>query len=173
MARYAVSPKWLIYLPPTMSPAATSKRDGVLEHPEEAFGYYRSEGVTEAVIQEKHMGSRALIVICRDEDAARERFGVPTGETGMIYSRTGRAFFNEAGVLEAVLGRVRDSMNEARFWERHSTVWALLDAEIMPWSAKAQSLIRTQYAATAAAAKAGLSHAVPLLQMAAERDGSL
>src|SRR5262249_2913437 len=32
MARYAVNPKWLIYLPPTMSPPATSKRDGVLEH---------------------------------------------------------------------------------------------------------------------------------------------
>jgi protein phosphatase len=173
MARYAVSPKWLIYLPPTMSPAATSARDGLLEHPEEAFGYYRSEGVTEAVIQEKHMGSRALIVICRDGDTARERFGVVTGETGMIYSRTGRAFFNEPGLLEAVLGRLRAAMNEAGFWERHSTGWALLDAEIMPWSAKAQSLIRTQYAATAAAAQAGLSHAVPLLQMAAQRDRSL
>jgi protein phosphatase len=91
----------------------------------------------------------------------------------MIYSRTGRAFFSEPGVLEGVLGRLRESMNEVRFWERHSTVWALLDAEIMPWSAKAQSLIRTQYAATAAAAQAGLSHAVPLLQMAAQRDGSL
>jgi protein phosphatase len=125
-----------------MSPAAASKRDGVLEHPEEAFGNYRSEGVTEAVIQEKHMGSRVLIVLCRDEDAARERFGVTTGETGMIYSRSGRAFFSEPGLLEAVLSRLRESMNEARFWERHCTGWALLDAEIMPWSAKAQSLIR-------------------------------
>jgi protein phosphatase len=173
MARYAVNPKWLIYLPPTMSPAATSKREGILEHPDEAFAYYRSEGVTEAVIQEKHMGSRALIVICRDGDAARERFGVTTGETGMIYSRTGRAFFNEPGLLEAILGGIRAAMSEAGFWERHSTGWALLDAEIMPWSAKAQSLIRTQYAATGAAAKAGLSHAMPLLQMAAQRDESL
>jgi protein phosphatase len=173
MARYAVSPKWLIYLPPTMSPAATSKRDGILEHPEDAFGYYRAEGVAEAVVQEKHMGSRALIVICRDEDTARERFGVTAGETGMVYSRTGRAFFNEPGSCEAVLGRLRAAMNEAGFWERHSTDWALLDAEIMPWSAKAQSLIRTQYATTAAAAQAGLSHAVPLLQMAARRDDSL
>jgi protein phosphatase len=173
MARYAVNPKWLIYLPPTMSPAATSQREGILEHPDEAFGYYRSQGVTEAVIQEKHMGSRALIVVCRDEDATRERFGVTTGETGMIYSRTGRPFFSEAGLLEAVLGRIRAVLNGTGFWERHNTGWALLDAEIMPWSAKAQSLIRTQYAATAAAAQAGLSHAVPLLQMAAQRDESL
>jgi protein phosphatase len=173
MARYAVNPKWLIYLPPTMAPPATSERHGVLEHPDEAFGYYRSEGVTEAVVQEKHMGSRALIVICRDADIARERFGVAAGETGMVYSRTGRAFFNEPGMCETVLGRLRAAMNETGFWERHSTGWALLDAEVMPWSAKAQSLIRTQYAATAAAAQAGLSHAVPLLQMAAQRDQSL
>lgn len=173
MARYAVNPKWLIYLPPTMSPAATSKRDGLLEHPAEAFDYYRSEGVPEVVIQEKHMGSRALIVICRNEDAARTRFGVTTGETGMIYSRTGRAFFSDADMAEAVLGRLREVMTEAGFWARHSTGWALLDAEIMPWSAKAQSLIRTQFAATAAAAQSGLSQAVPLLERAAQRDNSL
>ena len=54
------------------------------------------------------MGSRALIVVCRDEDAARQRFGVATGETGMIYSRTGRAFFSDAAMNEAVLGRLRE-----------------------------------------------------------------
>jgi len=173
MTRYAVNPKWLIHLPPTMSPAATSKREGILEHPDEAFDYYRGEGVSAVVIQEKHMGSRALIAVCRDEDAARERFGVTTGETGMVYSRTGRAFFGDPATLEAVLGRVREAMTRAGFWERHNTGWALIDAEIMPWSAKAQSLIRTQYAATAAAAKAGLSHAVELLEKAAGRDESM
>ncbi len=173
MTRYAVNPKWLIHLPPTMSPAATSKREGILEHPDEAFAYYRDEGVSEVVIQEKHMGSRALIAICRDEAAARERFGVATGETGMIYSRTGRAFFGDTATLEAVLHRLRAAMTETGFWERHNTGWALIDAEIMPWSAKAQSLIRAQYAATAAAAKTGLSHAVELLGQAAARDGSV
>ena len=173
MTRYAVNPKWLIHLPPTMAPAATSKREGILEHPDEAFDYFRSEGVFEAVIEEKHMGSRALIVVCRDEDAARQRFGVASGETGMIYSRTGRAFFSDAAMNEAVLRRVREAMTETGFWERHETGWALLDCEIMPWSAKAQSLIRSQYAATAAAAKAGLTHAVDVLEKAAQRDGSM
>jgi protein phosphatase len=64
-------------------------------------------------------------------------------------------------------------MTEVGFWERHATAWALLDAEIMPWSAKAQSLIREQYAATGAAARSGLSHSVALLQQAASRDPSL
>jgi protein phosphatase len=64
-------------------------------------------------------------------------------------------------------------MGEAGFWERHATTWALLDAEIMPWSAKAQSLIREQYAATGAAARSGLSHSVSLLRQAADRDATL
>jgi predicted kinase len=140
MTRFAIHPKWLIYLQPTMSPPATTARDGLLEHPDEAFAYYRDEGVGAVVVEEKHMGSRALIVLCRDEAAARDRFGVTTGETGAIYTRTGRAFFQERSTTEAVLARVRAAMTEVGFWERHSTGWALLDAEIMPWSAKASRL---------------------------------
>jgi protein phosphatase len=173
MTRFAVHPKWLIYLPPTMSPPATTSREGLLEHPDEAFAYYREEGVTQVVVQEKHMGSRALLVVCRNEGAARDRFGVTTGETGMIYTRTGRAFFQNRATTEAVLTRVRAAMTATGFWERHSTTWALLDAEIMPWSAKAQSLIQQQYAATGAAARSGLAHSVGLLRHAADRDASL
>ena len=90
MTRFATHPKWLIYLPPTMSPPATTARDGLLEQPDEAFAYYRDDGVGAVVVEEKHMGSRALLVVCRDEAAARDRFGVTTGETGAIYTRTGR-----------------------------------------------------------------------------------
>jgi protein phosphatase len=173
MARFAIHPKWLIYLPPTMSPPATTGHEGILEHADEAFAYYREEGVREVVVEEKHMGSRALLIVCRDVDAARDRFGVTGGETGMIYTRTGRAFFQDRATTEAVLTRVRAAMTEVRFWERHSTTWALLDAEIMPWSAKAQALIREQFAPTGAAARSGLGHAVSLLQQAVDRDASL
>jgi protein phosphatase len=173
MTRFGVHPKWLIHLPPTMSPCATSRRDGLLEHPDEAFHYYREEGIAEVVIEEKHMGSRALIAICRDEDAARRRFGVTTGETGIIYSRTGRPFFNDRATGEAILARLRSAMTERDLWVRHDTDWALIDAEIMPWSAKAQSLIREQYAATGAAARTGLSHATALLRQAVARDASI
>jgi protein phosphatase len=173
MTRFAIHPKWLIHLPPTMSPPATTAREGLLEHPDEAFAYYRQEGVGEVVVEEKHMGSRALLVVCRDEAAARTRFGVTGGETGTICTRTGRAFFQDRATSEAVLARVRAVMTEVAFWERHATGWALLDAEIMPWSAKAQALIREQYAATAAAAGAALGHGVALLRQAAGRDASL
>lgn len=170
MSRFAINPKWLIHLPPTMSPCATSRREGLLEHPDEALAYYAEAGIAEAVIEEKHMGSRALLVVTRDSDAAAKRFGIATGETGAIYTRTGRAFFSDAATTQAVLSRVRDCMTASDFWTRHATDWALLDAEIMPWSAKAQALIREQFAATGAAARAGLSAAVEAAQLAAARD---
>ena len=82
MSRFAADPKWIVYLPPTMSPSETTKREGLLEHPDEAIGYYRHFGVERVVLEEKHMGSRAVVVVCRDADAARTRFGVIGGETG-------------------------------------------------------------------------------------------
>jgi protein phosphatase len=38
MSRFAADPKWLIYLPPTMSPPETMKQQGLLEHPQETAG---------------------------------------------------------------------------------------------------------------------------------------
>ena len=58
MSRFAADPRWLIYLPPTMSPCETSGEAGLLEHPAEAFAYYRAQGTPRVVCQEKHMGSR-------------------------------------------------------------------------------------------------------------------
>ena len=75
MSRFAVDPRWLIYLPPTMSPVATSKTDGFLEHPEQAFDEYAGWGVTRVVCEEKHMGSRAIAVINK-ADAARQQAAV-------------------------------------------------------------------------------------------------
>jgi protein phosphatase len=77
MSRFALDPRWLLYLPPTMSPVATSTRDGLLEHPEQAFAAYGSDGVADVLCEEKHMGSRAVLLICRTPAAARARFGVP------------------------------------------------------------------------------------------------
>ncbi len=74
MSRFAANPKWLIYLPPTMSPSETSSEPGLLEHPAEAFAYFRSQGAPQVICEEKHMGSRAVVIVCRDEQAARERF---------------------------------------------------------------------------------------------------
>src|SRR5262249_48149678 len=52
MSRFAANPKWLIYLPPTMSPCETSSQPGLLEHPAEAFAYYRTQGAPVVVCEE-------------------------------------------------------------------------------------------------------------------------
>jgi len=41
MSRFATDPKWLIYLPPTMSPSETSRRPELREHPDEAFRFLK------------------------------------------------------------------------------------------------------------------------------------
>ncbi len=158
MSRFAADPKWLVYLPPTMSPSETTRREGLLEHPDEAIGYFRHHGIPRVVMEEKHMGSRAVVVVCRDADAARARFGVVNGETGAVLTRTGRRFFNDMETEATFLGRIAASASP--LWDELETDWLLLDCELMPWSAKAQELLRTQYAPVGAAALAATSAAL-------------
>ncbi|NUQ27947.1 MAG: polynucleotide kinase-phosphatase [Acidobacteriaceae bacterium] len=146
MSRFAVDPKWLIYLPPTMSPSETSQHPALLEHPQEAFAYYRNEGIPSVVCEQKHMGSRAVVVLCREEETAQRRFGVATPALGMVYTRTGRRFFSNEALEAAFLTRLRDAAEKAGLWVELGTDWICLDCELMPWSAKAQELLRQQYA---------------------------
>ncbi len=169
MSRFAVDPKWLIYLPPTMSPCETSREPGLLEHPAEAFAYYRSQGTPQVICEEKHMGSRAILVLCRDETAARERFGVTTGELGVVTTRTGRRFFNDPDLERRFLDRVRATFDATDLWGRFDTTWACLDCELMPWSAKAQELLRPSTPPSAPRASAALPPTVAALEQAASR----
>jgi protein phosphatase len=169
MSRFALAPQWLAYLPPTMSPSETSARDGWLERPEEAFAHFRERGIAEVVCEEKHMGSRAVIAVCQSAEAARARFGVTGEATGAIWSRTGRSFFNDQAMTEALLARLRATINRAGLWDELATDWLLLDAEIMPWSAKAGSLIESQYAPVAASSRAGFAAAAEAFTRAGDR----
>jgi polynucleotide kinase-phosphatase len=169
VSRFAVDPRWLIYLPPTMAPVAASERDGVLEHPDQAFAYFRQAGVERVVCQEKHMGSRAVLVLARDAQTARDRFGVDDGSSGVAVTRTGRPFFDDPALTAALLSRVRDAVGAAGLWEELGTAWIALDCELLPWSAKAMGLLREQYAAVGAASRASLGAAVSLLAQAAGR----
>jgi protein phosphatase len=166
MGRFAINPKWLVYLPPTVSPSSTSREPDVLEHPAEAFAYYRGEGVARVVCEEKHMGSRAVVVVCRDDAAARRCFGVVDEGIGACFTRTGRRFFDDDRLESGFLTRIRDAVANAGLFERFESDWAVLDCELMPWSAKAQELLREQYAAVGAAARAGLGEARAALEAA-------
>lgn len=168
MSRFAVDPRLLGYLPPTMAPTATSQEEGFLEHPAEAFAQYRADGVATVVCEEKHMGSRAVALVCRDAEAARERFGVE-GPTGALHTRTGRPFLDDVALTEVILGRLRTAVTAAGLWDEWDTDWVLLDAELMPWSLKAGGLLRSQYAAVGAASGAVLPGANAALAAAAAR----
>lgn len=115
------------------------------------------------------MGSRAVVILARDAQAARERFGVDDGSAGVVVTRTGRPFFDDPAITTALLTRVRDAVGAARLWEELGTTWIALDCELLPWSAKAMGLLREQYAAVGAAARASLGVAVELLGQAAGR----
>lgn len=171
MSRFAANPKWLIYLPPTMSPPETTDRPGLLEHPQEAFDYFRTSGVGKVICQEKHMGSRAVVVICRDEAVALKRFGIRGEGIGIVYTRTGRRFFEDRSVEGELLAFVHRAITNAGLWEELTSDWFCLDCELMPWSAKAQDLLKNQYAAVGSAARAAMSQAIPVLTQANERYG--
>ena len=164
MSRFAADPKWLIYLPPTMSPSETSREPDLLEHPAEAFSYFRHQGVARVICEEKHMGSRAVVIVCRDQDVAKRRFGVVEEVAGICYTRTGRRFFDERAMEREFISRIQSALHG--FWEEFETDWVCLDCELMPWSAKAQELLRRQYAAVGAAARTSLADVTNALERA-------
>jgi len=170
MSRFAINPKWLIYLPPTMSPSKTSILDDYLEFPTEAFDYYHAAEIGRVVCQEKHMGSRAVVIVGKNEAAISKAFGISNEGIGTIYTRTGRAFFNDKNTEQALLSRLNEALINSRFYERFDTDWVCLDTELMPWSAKAQALLQTQYAAVGMAATHALAEVTDALKQLAARD---
>ena len=169
MSRFALDPRWLVYLPPTISPCDTSKLPEMLEHPAEVFTYFRNNGVSRVVCEEKHMGSRAIVVLGQDAEVIGRRFGITGEGIGTCYTRTGRRFFEDHDLETQFLERVRSAFTNAGLWEELGTDWAVLDCELMPWSVKAQELLREQYAAVGAAARSSLSGAKALLRQTAAR----
>jgi protein phosphatase len=165
MSRFALDPRWLMYLPPTMSPVATSQAPGLLEHPDQAFDAYRNDGVDRVVCEEKHMGSRAVALVCADQATAATRFSAACGASGAVWTRTGRSFFG-AELTESLLARLRAAARTAGLFDELGTNWLLFDAELLPWSVKAEELLRTQYAAVGAAAGHVLPAAVNALETA-------
>jgi protein phosphatase len=112
------------------------------------------------------------VIACRDASAARARFGVTEGDGGIVYTRTGRRFFNDAELERRLLDRVRAALSAADVWSDLDTTWVCLDCELMPWSAKARELLKAQYASVGAAGGAALPRAVASLDQAAQRLGA-
>lgn len=147
-----------------MSAPEASSLPGFLEHPTEVLSYFRGTGIEEVICQEKHMGSRAVVIVCKTPDVAKKRFGLPYKSNGMVYSRTGQRFFKETDIENSFLLKMQQAISEASFWDEFKTDWFCLDGEIMPWSFKAEELIKNRFASTYAAANMGLKASVKALE---------
>jgi polynucleotide kinase-phosphatase len=134
----------LLYIPPTMSPTPTpSLLVDFLEHPKEAIDYYRSQGIQTLVAEKKHMGSRAILFLCKDKVAGKKYVGAET--LGFIYTRSGRRFFDVPTEHKLVLN-INNDLHRYGYFDKYNTDFIMLDAEIMPWNLKAKELISSQYA---------------------------
>ncbi|PJD97044.1 MAG: polynucleotide kinase-phosphatase [Parachlamydia sp.] len=170
MSRFAINPKLLIYLPPTMSPTETSDDPKYLEHPNDSFRFFRKNRISKVICQEKHMGSRAIVIICKDTNVVKTRFGVDEDRIGICYTRTGRNFFTDTQIESQFFNKVHKAVEKADLWAKLNTDWICLDCELMPWSAKAQELIKEQYASVGVAAQSSLSMTVELLEKALKKN---
>jgi polynucleotide kinase-phosphatase len=165
MSRFAIDPRQLIWLPPTMAPCSTSTVDGYLEHPAQAFADLHSAGVGTVICEEKHMGSRAVVLVTRPGLAHCDGFP----GAGAVWTRTGRPFFSDPALGHELLTRIGRATDAAGVFDDLGADWLLLDAELLPWSAKAGGLIREQYAGVGAAGRAALPAALSMLDRAAAR----
>ena len=156
ISRWGIHPRLMVYLPPTVSPGPVSRRQDWLERPEEVLDYYHEAGIGRIVAEEKHMGSRGVILLGRSTEAIQRRFGADYGGGGVIYSRQGRRFFDREEIEHLALQHLREAAAAAGLWDDLETDWLLLDAEIMPWSLKAHGLVQRDYAPVAAAGMATL-----------------
>ena len=172
MSRFAVDPRWLIYLPPTMAPSQAAEEGELLERPAEAFDHFRKRGVERIICQEKHMGSRAIVVVAQDAGTAKRRFGIASPNGGIVYTRTGRPFFDDPDTELKVLDRFRRAFDRTNLWNALDTDWACLDCEIMPWNAKGRGLVKRHYTPVATAARMGLAEARHQIKLACVRDPS-
>lgn len=144
LSHFTVPLEDIVYLPPTMSPTPKPSRlEGYLEHPMEAFEYYQANGVDTMVVEKKHMGSRGILFLFKNKEIAKEYVGRET--LGIIYSRTGRTFFQKE-LQEQVVRVLNEDLVKSGYFEKYNTDFVLLDAEILPWNLKAKDLVLNQYA---------------------------
>ena len=93
MSRFAIDPRWLLL------PAADDEPGGDLVARRtcssirtQAFEAYRADGVDAVVCEEKHMGSRAVVLVCRRRDGRHVPGSAsPATRSGAVWTRTGPA----------------------------------------------------------------------------------
>lgn len=129
MGRFCLDPASLIYLPPETPSCGKPGSEGLSA----AFKYYAKRGAGELVCAEKRGGARAVIIAARDPDAGR-RFNLTEKKDGIIYTETGRPFFEggRESIEEGLLKGLKNALSANGFWEKYKTGWLCIDCEILP-----------------------------------------
>lgn len=126
-AAMANSPN-IFWLGSSIAPAQwTDQTPTHLEHPLGAFEYFRTHGVRMVIEQPKLMGCRAYALAFRDPRMAEEMGFAPI----TLNARSGGAFFPPSHPFLTTLHN-----DIARGLERMGLDFAILDGEMLPWSAK-------------------------------------
>jgi hypothetical protein len=157
-----VSLEELFYVAPTMSPTPkVSKLDNFLEHPNEAFEYFIENDIKKVVAQKKHMGSRALITLFKNEEIGKKY--INKNKKGFILSRNNIRFFNIEQEKQYV-DRLVEDLTKHNFFEKYDTDLLILDCEILPWNLKANSLITNQYGLVSNTSRYVRNHKLEILK---------
>ena len=139
----------------------------LLEHPDEAFAAYAAARRRPTSSARRSTWARGpSLLVCRDAGGA-DRFGATAGETGAVYTRTGRSFFDPAHDRGAAGRASAPPSTGAGLWDELDTDWLLLDAELLPWSAKAEDCCASSTPRSARPRAAALPAAVAALEQAA------
>ena len=164
MSRFAVDPRWLVYLPPTMSPVATSQPRRLPRAPGAGVRGVRRLGRHAGRVRGEAHGLAGH----RGHRAGRRRRRAPLRRRRRHHRR--RLHAHRPAVLRdtsALVDRLRTAAQP--LFESLDTDWLALDCELLPWSAKALELIKAQYASVGAAARHVLPEALSVLEAAAAR----
>jgi len=109
------------------------------------------------------MGSRAVVIVCRDEETARRRFGVLGKDSEFVNTRTGRRFFDDARIEQEFFKRSA-AVDAAGFWGPVSDGLDLSRRGVNALVAKAQELLRQQYAPSLGCQRQSLTAVVSALE---------
>ena len=109
----------------------------------------------------KNIWVRELLSSCAATKTLPEGVSASSAKgIGICYTRTGRRFFDSVELETQFLGRIGEATERSGLWETLKSDWLCLDAELMPWSAKAQELLRRQYAAVGASSSGAFQAAL-------------
>ncbi|MBL0018767.1 MAG: polynucleotide kinase-phosphatase [Bacteroidetes bacterium] len=169
MALEVVRREWLIYLPAPVSAPTSSQLPGTLEHPAQAFDYYRKKNLVQLATWAIPVGTSVVVVLCRNEAAAKKRFMVENDGLGSIHTRTGRPYFSNLEAERQLLQKLAKGLELMEVWDQLKTDWICLEAIASPLSDFAPDFAQLVYGPVSETANKALPIALDAVTRAQSR----